>query len=208
MRVPRLRQLLAYATRLGAGAVRSLRSQLVSLGAAAMKLRLSRLLTNHGRPPADRRSQPVLCFGDSITEGYHNIWPHPTFAPATRVLPRDVLQNEHAALLCHPYSIALGRMLSQDACDDAEGYKGSLRYARARGFSGWTAAELLPALRRSLNEGPWRCAVIMAVSTSAARHCDIFPLHPFRTCSIAHTRGQPRFWGDLGKRHCVARAHQ
>jgi len=115
--------------------------------------------------PEDRRSCPVLCFGDSITEGYFNIWPHPEHAPG-RTLPTDrtINLNEHEKLLCHPYAIHLGLALASDAGDAAEGYKASLRYARARGFSGWTAAELLPELRRCLREGGWRCAVILAGS--------------------------------------------
>jgi lysophospholipase L1-like esterase len=111
----------------------------------------------------DRRSLPVLCFGDSITEGYHGIWPHPTFAPEREEFPDERFQvHEHLRLRCHPYAIHLGASLAKDVGDAADGYKASLRYARARGFSGWTAAELLPELRRSLREGGWRCAVILA----------------------------------------------
>lgn len=110
---------------------------------------------------ADQRVQPVLCFGDSLTEGYHNIWPHKTLAPH-RTLPADVEGNEHTQLLCHPYSIKLGQLLAADVGDGAGGYMASLRYARVRAYSGWTSEELLPVLGRSLREGPWRCAVIMA----------------------------------------------
>lgn len=110
---------------------------------------------------ADPRVRPVLCFGDSITEGYAGIWPHPTFAPG-RQLPSNVNANEHDALRLHPYSIRLGQLLAADVGDGAGGYKDSLRYARVRAYSGWTSAELLPVLRCALREGPWRCAIIMA----------------------------------------------
>lgn len=110
---------------------------------------------------SDARSHPVLCFGDSITEGYFNIWPHPEMAPQ-RTLPSDVEEHEHKALLCHSYAIRLGQLLAKDVGDGAGGYKASLRYARARAYSGWTAADLLPVLHRSLREGSWRCCVLMA----------------------------------------------
>jgi len=113
------------------------------------------------QPSDSNRSQPVLCFGDSITEGYHNIWPHEGVA-SHRKPAADMNANEHKQLLCHPYAIRLGQLLAADVCDGAGGYKDSLRYARARGYSGWTAQELLPVLRRALREGPWRCVVIMA----------------------------------------------
>ena len=60
------------------------------------------------------------------------------------------------------YGQSDGHLLAADVGDEDGGYSSSLRYARARGFSGWTAEELLPELRRSLREGPWRCAVILA----------------------------------------------
>mmetsp|Transcript_24551 Transcript_24551/g.76924 ORF Transcript_24551/g.76924 Transcript_24551/m.76924 type:complete len:261 (-) Transcript_24551:28-810(-) len=126
-------------------------------GCGSLLHRLAALCT----PRLNDHVRPVLCFGDSITEGYHNIWPHKTIAPQ-RTLPANVNRHEHAALLCHPYSIRLGSLLADDVGDGAGGYKDSLRYARARAYSGWTAEELLPVLRRSLREGPWRCAVIMA----------------------------------------------
>ena len=111
----------------------------------------------------DLRTQCVLCFGDSITEGYFGIWPHATLAPPDRpALPVDVEGHEHTALRTHPYSIRLGQLLANDVGDGAGGYKASLRYARARAYSGWTAEGLLPVLCRSLREGPWRCAVLMA----------------------------------------------
>ena len=113
------------------------------------------------RSRADQRAHPVLCFGDSISEGYHNIWPHGELAPH-RSLPPDVEAHEHTALLCHPYSIRLGQLLAADVGDGAGGYQSSLRYARVRAYSGWTAEQLLPVLCRSLSEGPWRCVVIMA----------------------------------------------
>ena len=126
---------------------------------ATLLHRLADLLTP--RLAVDPRWSPVLCFGDSITEGYHNIWPHPELAPH-RSLPPDVDANEHMALLCHPYSIRLGQLLAADVGDGAGGYLSSLRYARVRAYSGWTSEELLPVLTRSLREGNWRCAVLMA----------------------------------------------
>ena len=125
-------------------------------------LRLRLPARGSDRPQPDRRSLPVLCFGDSITEGYHNIWPHPKFAPDRSEFPDGRIQvHEHLRLRCHPYAIHLGAALAADVGDAADGYKASLRYARARGFSGWTAAELLPELRRCLREDGWRCAVIL-----------------------------------------------
>jgi lysophospholipase L1-like esterase len=110
---------------------------------------------------ADPRSLPVLCFGDSITEGYYNVWAHPEFAPQ-RVEGRDSVQHEVSNVRFRPYAVQLGALLASDAGDAADGYKAALRYARARAYSGWTAVELLPELHRSLREGPWRCAVILA----------------------------------------------
>lgn len=112
--------------------------------------------------PRDVRHEPVLCFGDSITEGYHNVWPHAQFAPTRPPMPTNVFAREHAWMLNHPYSIRLGELLSTDAGDCAGGYKDSLRYARAHGYSGWSSADLLPVLSRALREGPWRAVVLMA----------------------------------------------
>ena len=102
--------------------------------------------------------EPVLCFGDSLTEGYFNIWQHPIFGPDN---PDDPAQ-EMTRLRLHPYSIRLGARLAEDVADNAAGYASVLRYACCRAYSGWTAKELLPQLRRALGEGPWRACVILA----------------------------------------------
>ena len=57
-------------------------------------------------------------FGDSLTEGYFNIWRHPIFGPNN---PDDPAQ-EMTRLRLHPYSIQLGARLAADAADDAAGY--------------------------------------------------------------------------------------
>jgi lysophospholipase L1-like esterase len=109
----------------------------------------------------DPRSLPVLCFGDSITEGYHGVWAHPEFCPS-RVEGSNWQEHEIATVRLRPYAMRLGALLAHDAGDAADGYKAALRYARARGYSGFTTSELLPELRRSLREGPWRCVVVLA----------------------------------------------
>jgi len=113
------------------------------------------------RPAAshDRRALPVLCFGDSITEGYHGVWIHPDFSPST-----NEGGNEIANVRLRPYSVRLGHHLANDASDGAEGYRAALRYASVRAYSGWSAEELLPALRAALRERPWRAACILAGS--------------------------------------------
>lgn len=106
---------------------------------------------------------PVLCFGDSITEGYHGIWGHPEFGPKEKPNGQEL---EHLRL--HPYAIRLGALLahsagavpSADLCD----YATSLRFAEVRAWSGWTAEQLLPKLEALLRAGPWRCAVVLAGS--------------------------------------------
>ena len=109
--------------------------------------------------PRDRRALPVLCFGDSLTEGYHGVWTHPAYSPAAN--PNG---DEIASVRLRPYSIRLGHRLAGDVGDAGEGYKASLRYACVRAYSGWTAEELLPALRAALREQPWRAACILAGS--------------------------------------------
>ena len=109
------------------------------------------------------RDGPVLCFGDSITEGYHGIWHHPVFAPA-RSDPAEFPRGELEPLRLHPYAIHLGAALSAEAGQADGGYKTALCHAVARAYSGWTAGEMLPALRRELSAGPWRACVICAGS--------------------------------------------
>ena len=101
----------------------------------------------------------MLCFGDSLTEGYHGVWVHPAFSPETN--PNG---DEIAHVRLRPYSIRLGHLLAQDATDAGEGYRASLRYACVRAYSGWTAEELRPALQAALQERSWRAACILAGS--------------------------------------------
>lgn len=108
-----------------------------------------------------RRSLPVLCFGDSLTEGYHGVWIHPEFSPADRV-PFDGSGHEIGHVRFRPYGVRLGAALASDAADGAEGYKAALRYAVTRAYSGFTAEALQPMLGAALRERPWRCACILA----------------------------------------------
>ena len=54
--------------------------------------------------------RPVLCFGDSITEGYHGIWDHPEFGP--RGKPNA---DELVHVRMHSYAIRLGALLARGA---------------------------------------------------------------------------------------------
>ena len=115
------------------------------------------------RPPSSSRSAPVLCFGDSLTEGYHNVWHHPTFGggrPDPAKWPEDELHN----LRLYPYSIALGAALAADDAGIDGGYASALRYAVCRAYSGWKAADMLTPLKAALSGGPYRAAVILAGS--------------------------------------------
>lgn len=125
------------------------------------------------RPSAfgDRRALPVLCFGDSLTEGYHGVWVHPEFSPKT-----NPGADEIGNILLRPYSIRLGHRLAVDASDGAEGYRSALRYANVRAYSGFTAEELLPALRAALRERPWRCACILAGSNDVVLEGQAAPM--------------------------------
>ena len=127
---------------------------------AAVAAAVTLWLTRCRRRRAGRAAavEPVLCFGDSLTEGYSNIWQHPVFGPSH---PDDPAQ-EMARLRFHPYSIQLGARLAADAGEAAGGYAAALRYACCRAYSGWTAEELLPRLCRALDEGPWRACVLLA----------------------------------------------
>ena len=121
---------------------------------AAVAAAVTLWLTRCRRRRAGRAAavEPVLCFGDSLTEGYSNIWQHPVFGPSH---PDDPAQ-EMARLRFHPYSIQLGARLAADAGEAGGGYAAALRYACCRAYSGWTAEELLPRLGRALDEGLWR----------------------------------------------------
>jgi lysophospholipase L1-like esterase len=105
----------------------------------------------------------VLCFGDSLTEGYYNVWHHPTFGggrPDPARWPEDELLN----LRLYPYSIALGAALAADDAGIDGGYASALRYAVCRAYSGWKAADMLTPLKAALSGGPYRAAVILAGS--------------------------------------------
>jgi len=134
------------------------RDLVVAAAGAAVAAAVTLWLTRSHRQSASAAVEPVLCFGDSLTEGYHNIWQHPVFGPSN---PDDPAQ-EMTRLRLHPYSIQLGARLAADAADDDAGYASALRYACCRAYSGWTAEELLPRLRRALDEGPWRACVLLA----------------------------------------------
>jgi lysophospholipase L1-like esterase len=108
---------------------------------------------------ADRRSLPVLCFGDSLTEGYHGVWVHPEFSP-----PSNTNGDEVNNVRFRPYAARLGHRLAVDVNDATEGYKACLRYACTRAYSGFTAEELLPQLRAALRERHWRAVCILAGS--------------------------------------------
>lgn len=94
---------------------------------AAVAASVTLWLTRCRRRRAGRAAavEPVLCFGDSLTEGYFNIWQHPVFGPSH---PDDPTQ-EMARLRFHPYSIQLGARLAADAGEAAVGYAAGLRYA-------------------------------------------------------------------------------
>lgn len=110
------------------------------------------------------RSAPVLCFGDSLTEGYFNVWAHPVHSPPGRqdppmdTWPAGELDN----LRFHPFSIHLGALLAKDAEQHLGGCAAALRFALCRAFSGWKATEMLAPLQRELAAGPWRAVVIQA----------------------------------------------
>lgn len=106
----------------------------------------------------ERKGMPVLCFGDSLTEGYLGVWPHPVYGPD------NAGTDELGDLRFHPYSIKLGARLANDVGAGAAGYAAALRFATCRACSGWTAQELLPELRAALREREWRAAVILAGS--------------------------------------------
>jgi lysophospholipase L1-like esterase len=102
---------------------------------------------------------PVLCFGDSLTEGYCGVWRHPRYSPESN--PDDP-QQETAAMRLHPYCLKLGDLLADAAGDHTPQRRA--RFAVHRAWNGWTAEQLLPMLQRELRAGPWRCVVVLAGS--------------------------------------------
>ena len=130
---------------------------LAALGGAAGALAATLLYLRQRRFGA-RKDAPVLCFGDSLTCGYHGVWVHPSYSPKTN--PDDPARETEAVRL-KPYAIRLDEKLAAQA-----GSQSPQRdlFAVHRGYSGWTAEQLLPALRRELRAGPWRCAVVFAGS--------------------------------------------
>lgn len=114
-----------------------------------------------------RKSDMVLCFGDSLTEGYHGVWRNARNSPKSNEI--DALREVKAVKL-HPYCIFLGECLA-DAANDFSPQRRA-RYAAHRAWSNWTTDQLLPMLRREINAGPWRCCVILAGSN------DILLGHP------------------------------
>ena len=118
-------------------------------------------------PVADARSLPCLCIGDSLTGGYHNVWPHPELAPLRSAADAS---EELRRVRFHPYSLRLGALLAADAAEPTEGVAAALRYARCMHFSGWTAEEMLPELRAALRERRWRCVCLLAGSNDIILH--------------------------------------
>mmetsp|Transcript_51558 Transcript_51558/g.95390 ORF Transcript_51558/g.95390 Transcript_51558/m.95390 type:complete len:239 (-) Transcript_51558:127-843(-) len=107
---------------------------------------------------------PVLCFGDSLTAGYHGVWQHPLIHPS------NPNKNELSNVRFHPYAYALGAELFLDRNPerrkaDSEVFSPeALTCAEAYGYSGFCADELLPKLECALKAGPWRCCVVLAGS--------------------------------------------
>lgn len=141
--------------------------QLVRVATATAAAVAAALLWRRLRRPCAAgfsRSAPVLCFGDSLTEGYFNVWSHPVHSPPGRedpptdTWPAGELDN----LRFHPFSIHLGALLAKDVERAGGGYAAALRFALCRAFSGWKATEMLAPLRRELAAGPWRAVVIQA----------------------------------------------
>ena len=105
----------------------SARDLAVAAAGAAVAAAVTLWLTRSRRQTTVRAAvEPVLCFGDSLTEGYFNVWQHPVFGPDN---PDDPAQ-ETTRLRLHPYSVQLGARLAADAADDDAGYASALRYAR------------------------------------------------------------------------------
>lgn len=138
----------------------------VAISATAVVVSAALLWRRLRRPPTRcfSRSAPVLCFGDSLTEGYHNVWTHPVNSPPGRKdPPMDTWPaGELDSLRMHPFSVHLGSLLARDVDQQAGGYAAALRFALCRAFSGWKATEMLGPLRRELAAGPWRAVIIQA----------------------------------------------
>jgi len=117
------------------------------------------LLLRRRRRQRLMQQAPVLCFGDSLTEGYHGVW-HAPSAPQSPPNPSD---GELEHLRFRPYALRLGARLAEAADPTAFIHYGlALRHAETRAYSGWTAAELRERLGAALNGGPWRAVVILA----------------------------------------------
>ena len=131
------------------------RDLVVAAAGAAVAAAVTLWLTRSHRQSASAAVEPVLCFGDSLTEGYHNIWQHPVFGPSN---PDDPAQ-EMTRLRLHPYSIQLGARLAADAADDDAGYASALRYA------------CCPAYLTTRPPSPWpRLLWPLAIAGFRARH--------------------------------------
>lgn len=100
----------------------------------------------------------MLCFGDSLTGGYHGVWKHPVYGPS------NPGRGELSVVKFHPYALKLGARLATTAAGtESEVFTGqSLAHAEAVHYSGWTASQLRPRLEAALKAGPWRACVILA----------------------------------------------
>merc|ERR1719223_1557743 len=102
---------------------------------------------------------PVLCFGDSLTAGYHGVWPHPVFGPDNKGA-NEFIDSDRVRY--HPYATRLGALFARDK-GQVPGVDAALQFAECRAYSGWTAAALLPKLCAELAvPGRWRAVVILA----------------------------------------------
>ena len=102
--------------------------------AAAASLAAFLVLRRKSKPCKDaqgrtRKDAPVLCFGDSLTEGYHGVWIHPTYSPPSN--PNDPAKETEAMKL-HPYALRLGDRLADQAGDDTPQRRA--RYACCRAW--------------------------------------------------------------------------
>ena len=102
--------------------------------AAAASVAAFLVLRRKSKPCKDaqgrtRKDAPVLCFGDSLTEGYHGVWIHPTYSPPSN--PNDPAKETEAMKL-HPYALRLGDRLADQAGDDTPQRRA--RYACCRAW--------------------------------------------------------------------------
>ena len=108
-------------------------------------------------------TRPVLCFGDSITEGYHGIWDHPEFGPKGKANCDELVH-----LRMHSYAIRLGALLARDA--GAVSDASACDYSTALGFA--EAADLY----RMLGLGELSDASFAAIEPlTPARLLAVFP---------------------------------